>query len=595
MSWLYLVVPGILGVLSALHPALGIAVFVASIPALSYFLRSPALDFSTVTLGACFVTFGTLMRLARIRLLSPPWALVAVLLFLGACFAGAAVRFSGTLIGYPSLLWTNVLAGDQLNPFVFVGETALWIIAVLLYFGMREVIRKEGQLRLIFYGLLAQGLVFLVVLAWDIVRHSKPFPGFMLQLYLYNQPGLYAVFNEHNSFAVFCLIQHCLLLGGLVVLRGPARVAAILLLVAYTLLIILALSLSTFLAAGLVVPAGVFLVFLRSRRSRLAVALLAVILLAAAGLLYSQRQKWEEFGRAVDQKVSTVTSGRVWASTAELRLYPWLVSLKMIRDFPILGIGPGRFYQSFSEYPPGIDPGPLWRSHPHENAHNYYLQIAAEMGVAGLLLLLTFVAWTFRRANWGEPISAAAGMAFAGVAIVSLLQHPLLEEPLFFGFVIIAATVPSIRASEASTSLSALVRRRPVQLVAGCLFLLFAVHLAHAWGKMPLRFDSGIYGVEKGDKEFRWISGLGLLKRESLPSPLVLEFKAHNPDIQVNPLVVTVEQRRKPIGRLEIRDHAWHPLTLKTKPGEVVALRTSRTFQRVGDWRELGVAVAGLP
>ncbi len=595
MSWLYLIVPGILGVLSALHPALGIAVFMASIPALSYFLRPPALDFSTVTLGACFVTFGTLMRLVRIRRVSPPWALVAALLFFAACFVGTAVRFANTLIGNPSLLWTNLLAADQLNPFVFVGETGLWIIAVLLYFAIREVIRKEGQLQFIFYGLLAQGLVFLVVMAWDIVRHSKPFPGFMLQLYLYNQPGLYAVFNEHNSFAVFCLIQQCLLLGGLLVFRGLARIAVILLLVAYTLLIILALSLSTFLAAGIVVPAGVFLVFLRSRRSRLAVALLAVMLLAAGGLVYSQRQNWEEFGRAVDQKVSTVTSGRVWASTAELRLYPWLVSLKMIRDFPILGIGPGRFYQSFSEYPPGIDPGPLWQSHPHENAHNYYLQIAAEMGVAGLLILLAFVAWTLRRANWGEPIPAAAGIAFGAVAIVSLLQHPLLEEPLFFGFVVVAAIVPSTRASDSSTSLSTLVRRRPVQLVAGCLFLLFVVHLAQAWGKMPSRFDSGIYEVEKGEKQFRWTSRLALLKRESFPSPLVLEFKAHNPDIQVNPLIVMVEQRRGPIGKLEIRDHEWHPLTLKMKPDEVVVIRTSRIFQAAGDWRKLGVAVAGLP
>ncbi len=593
MSWFYLAVPGILGLLSALHPALGITVFVASIPALSYFLRCTGVDFSSVTLAACFVTFGTVMRLGKAREFPASWALAGVLLFLGACFAGAAVRFSDILIRYPSLLWMNLLAADQLNPFVFVGETTLWIIAVFLYFSVRAVIRKGDTLRFIFYGLLGEGLVFLVVMAWDVIRYSKPFPGFMLQLYLYNRPGLYAVFNEHNSFAVFCLIQVCLLLGALVVLRGLARIAAILLLAAYGLLIILALSLSTFLSVGLVVPAGIFVVLLKNRRRRLAIALVAVILFAAAGLAYSGRANWAEFGQAVDQKLSTVTLGRVWASISELRLYPWLVSTNMIRDFPILGIGPGRFYQSFSEYPPGIDPGPLWQSHPHENAHNYYLQIAAEMGLAGLLILLVFVVWTIARADWREPIPAAAGIAFAGVAIVSLLQHPLLEEPIFFGFVVVAAMVQSIRGP--SVSLGTLVRRRSVQVVAVCLVLLFAAHVVHAWGRMPVRFDSGIYDLEKGEREFRWTSGLALLKRQSFPSPLMLEFKAHNPDVLTNPLIVTVEQNQRQVGRLELRDHEWHRLKLELKADDVLAIRPSRTFQPVGDWRKLGVAVAGLP
>jgi O-antigen ligase len=298
---------------------------------------------------------------------------------------------------------------------------------------------------------------------------------------------------------------------------------------------------------------------------------------------------------AMDRRLTMLTPGRVWASTYELRLYPWLVAENMISDYPILGIGPGRFYQSFPQYRPDIDPGPLWRRYAHENAHNYYLQVAAEMGLVGLLMLLAFIAWTLCRANWRDPIAGAAGLAFLAVAVVSLLQHPLLEEPLFFGFLAVAALVPAVGEKAPSIRWPASQRRPIFALAAGLLALLAVVHVVQAWGKIPGNLESGIYGIEKADREFRWTSGLAVIKRENLAEQLALEFKAHNPDVSTHPLTVTVEQDGERLAGLELDDHDWHPVTVQLHGDKAIAIRVSRTFRPPGEVRELGVAVSGLP
>src|SRR3989344_6191009 len=66
------------------------------------------------------------------------------------------------------------------------------------------------------------------------------------------------------------------------------------------------------------------------------------------------------------------------------RWYIWLAAINAFKENPIFGIGLGKFYEDMSNYyPPDIIP---WTY--HQNAHNYFLQIGAELGLAGLLPLV---------------------------------------------------------------------------------------------------------------------------------------------------------------------------------------------------------------
>jgi O-antigen ligase len=71
-------------------------------------------------------------------------------------------------------------------------------------------------------------------------------------------------------------------------------------------------------------------------------------------------------------------------STAE-RLAHWIAGLRMYFDHPILGVGIGNYPDAYPPYHVTIFLDPLG------HAHNYYINIAAEMGTIGLIVYLLFV------------------------------------------------------------------------------------------------------------------------------------------------------------------------------------------------------------
>lgn len=97
------------------------------------------------------------------------------------------------------------------------------------------------------------------------------------------------------------------------------------------------------------------------------------------------------------------------------------------RTFPV-GIGLG----AFADYYRTLErPNP--DSHEYANhAHNDYVEIALELGLAGILLVLAFLYWFFRRAviAWNTDTSGA-GLGRAGSVMISIvLLHSIVDYPL---------------------------------------------------------------------------------------------------------------------------------------------------------------------
>ncbi len=73
-----------------------------------------------------------------------------------------------------------------------------------------------------------------------------------------------------------------------------------------------------------------------------------------------------------------------------LRLSNWNAALKIIADYPLLGVGPGNYATVYPRY---YMPG----TQPSQFAHNTYLQLASEIGIYFSLILLTlFTAWIIK-------------------------------------------------------------------------------------------------------------------------------------------------------------------------------------------------------
>ncbi|MDD5556507.1 MAG: O-antigen ligase family protein [bacterium] len=114
------------------------------------------------------------------------------------------------------------------------------------------------------------------------------------------------------------------------------------------------------------------------------------------------------------------------------RMAVWDGALRMMRDRPLLGVGPGEFRTACDRYlgepPPGTPVGrrgrPIVRY--REHAHNLFLQVGAETGLPGLGALLWGTAAVavaargrFRRARGAAETALAAGLLAALAAFLA--------------------------------------------------------------------------------------------------------------------------------------------------------------------------------
>ena len=115
---------------------------------------------------------------------------------------------------------------------------------------------------------------------------------------------------------------------------------------------------------------------------------------------------------------------------SDFRLQFIATSARMIAAAPLVGVGVGQYNRTSTLF---LSPQLAW-NYGSENAHNYFLQIAAEFGVPGLGLFAAFIGvglWRAVRALSASPhdarlLGCATGIAvFLGTCVVS---HPLLID-----------------------------------------------------------------------------------------------------------------------------------------------------------------------
>lgn len=119
-------------------------------------------------------------------------------------------------------------------------------------------------------------------------------------------------------------------------------------------------------------------------------------------------------------------------STAE-RLAHWLAGLRMFQAHPLLGVGAGNYNAAYAQF--GL---PDWPE-PLGQAHNYYINVAAETGLLGLVAFLALVAvmlylgWRVAHAAVLAK-EAARALALGLLAVlVALTVHNLTDDLFVHG------------------------------------------------------------------------------------------------------------------------------------------------------------------
>jgi O-antigen ligase len=178
-------------------------------------------------------------------------------------------------------------------------------------------------------------------------------------------------------------------------------------------------------AAALLALTGVSLVLTLSRSALLALA-------AAALVLLIRRGRWRAFGAAAalaaGAAASPVLRENFFLSfldrdiTVGERLRFWATTLDMIRAHPALGHGVNTYYAVFPRFAPAAE---TYRGY----AQNCYLQMAAEVGVAGLALFAVPVA--ARMARWLRRDGGGAFPAALWVALAASLAKSAVDTDLY--------------------------------------------------------------------------------------------------------------------------------------------------------------------
>lgn len=100
---------------------------------------------------------------------------------------------------------------------------------------------------------------------------------------------------------------------------------------------------------------------------------------------------------------------------------PTTYSLALIKDYPVLGSGPGTFYATFPRYRQTTATAFF------DHAHNDYAEIASESGILGLILIGSFVVMAVVAAllaQWRRRDPLMRGMSFACVmGVTAILFH----------------------------------------------------------------------------------------------------------------------------------------------------------------------------
>jgi O-antigen ligase len=153
---------------------------------------------------------------------------------------------------------------------------------------------------------------------------------------------------------------------------------------------------------GYVVLAALLLWFAASQWSRrgLVVGLLALAALLAASYQWApnfQMRAGKALEEAADYLRAPPSRPEVSETPTGLRLHFWRRSLDALARRPLLGAGTGGWSEAFYQATAGDPPALHDRAHMHP--HNEYLNLAVQLGPAGLVLLLALFAAAFRAAG----------------------------------------------------------------------------------------------------------------------------------------------------------------------------------------------------
>ena len=409
------------GLLGRPHPAIGLSVLVLSVP-----LRSSIdVEVSGISIGLTEIVL--------------PFSLAWLVAF----------RRPGPFVLPGPALLMVVFVGLAVSTVNWAAETppafkefAKWIEALVALLAAFDLARNRRDLRLVFVaGGAALGAEATIGLAQSALGVGPD--SFLVRTLI----RAYGTFEQPNPFAGYLGLHLPFALAFAFRVRGPWRWIGALLWIVGGAAVVLSLSRGAWLGFAVGTAIVVWYSVLRGRLGFgfwAPLAAVAVLVLAVGHFSFRLDDRIPERARLVGEGLTPpaalmedVTPG---SYAVVQRLAFWTAAGRMFAANPIGGVGLGNYESRYADFNVGAWPDSLG------HAHNFYLNLAAETGLVGLVPFFALAVVLLRR-SWRAacrigPSQVAAIGAFASLGAFS--AHNLVDSIFVGGMGVIAGAAAGI-------------------------------------------------------------------------------------------------------------------------------------------------------
>ena len=262
----------------------------------------------------------------------------------------------------------------------------------------------------------------------------------------------------------------------------------------------------------------------------------------------------------------------------------WQQAIRMFKDYPLTGIGVGTYIIELPQYI--IKTGANFFQ--IDFAGNYYLQILAELGVTGFVLvgfifyLVIKKGYKIIKQGKDKLLPSALLTSFISMLVVfNLGPHTNIIEMQFTFWLIIGLLITFTNVyEEKNNNFRYAIRKNILEKVffIFILIIFLANLLLSSFGELSTNIKQVIYGWENkygfyqeiniDGEECRLTSIDASEVLEKKGSKITLPIKALNPDIKSNPLYVKIYINNCLIKTIKFDDYKWHDVIIDLKSVE---------------------------
>lgn len=277
-----------------------------------------------------------------------------------------------------------------------------------LYYSIVNVSDHTFRRRIVWVAITAGGALSLYGLLqyFGVFSHSWWIP----------KQFLAATYVNHNHFAGYLELAipaaAAMITARSVRKSIPARIMLILLLVPMFAAFILTQSRGAWVSLGISLLVMLFFLISHDRSWARIMVISALLLVAVVSLIYFT-------GDMMASRIATITSAVEGEDVSGGRFKIWQGALGMLRERPLTGVGIGDFDRGFYRYRPlGFNARAVY-------AHNEYLHMASEMGLAAPIVMIWIFAAAIRE-GFGKRKRSPYAFGCA-IGVMSLAMHGIVD------------------------------------------------------------------------------------------------------------------------------------------------------------------------